>query len=196
MGKSLHGFRYGTKEIIATLLGTALFVLAEWFERYLIGIGMIPAFTYEWVQFRVPVVTLVAILFGPFSGMICGLGADLIINSIFEPAISYPEVIVFGVYGFMMGIFHSREHGRSEQFTSRQFLDLNALQIGSGIFCSMFVLPFANFMIYDANIYDTVTIGAKSAAGNSLLTGVICSVIMAIRSVIHQTKSGKAEVRA
>ncbi len=193
MGKSTDGFSYGLKEILATLLGVAAFVFAEYVELYYIRTGAFPAQTYEWVQFRVLIVAVVAVFFGPFCGVLCGLGGDILINSMFEPVISYHEVIALGLYGFFMGYYHRRTHRSIKQFTTREFLDFNALQIVTGIFCAMFVVPFVKFLLSNANINDSVTVGAKSVAGNSILVGAVCSITMAVISAVYQIKAEKAE---
>ncbi len=184
----MEKFKYGTKETVATLLGIAFFVLAEWGQMNLARGGIIPDWTYAWVQLRVLVIAIVSVFFGPICGLFSGLGGDLIVNILFESSISYPEVVILGIYGLFMGLYYGRYHFPKE-FSFRDFLDYNAIQIFAGIFCGLFVLPLMLFFIEDIPIYSGVTIGAKSTLGNSILVGVVVSVIMAVYGGISKKRS-------
>lgn len=171
--------RYGTKEIIATIVGSALVLFVQWLEIIMIKSGILPEDTWSWVQLRVVVVALVAVFFGPISGVMCGLGGDLLVSAIFESYISYPGVISLGLYGLFIGVYCGKMHFDRKSFTPRDFLDFNAVSIASGIFCVMFFIPLAGFFIEKKNIFDSIATGAKTAAGNSVLTGIICPAVMA-----------------
>ena len=176
----MERFRFGTKETIATLCALALFVLAEWLEIILISRGFVPAGFYEWVQPRVLVVAAAAVFFGPVAGVFCGVGGDLLINVIFEEAISYPEVMTLGIYGLFMGMYYGKMHYHPAKFGPREWVDFNAVQIFAGIFCSMFFVPMTKYFIENASIYDGVRIGGKSALGNSIMIGILLPIAMAI----------------
>lgn len=184
----MERFRYGTKEIIATLAGAALFVFAEWIEGYFIANGVVSPKLYEWVQLRVLVVAIVAAFFGPVSGLFCGVGGDLLINVMYESVISYPEVIVLGLYGLLVGYYYCRMHSDPAEFCAATFVDFNVVQIAVAIFCSMFTVPMLRFLFEGANLYHSVEIGAKSTVGNSVITGIICPVIMAIVSKVKKAR--------
>ena len=106
----MNKIRYGTKEIIATIVGCAVFILAQWLEIYLINEKILPEDTYSWVQFRVLGVAIVSVFFGPVSGVLCGLGGDLLVNLVFDPFISYPEVLSVGLYGLFIGLYYGKYH--------------------------------------------------------------------------------------
>ena len=174
----MERFRYGTKETIATLIGLACFVLAEWLQMILADRGILSANLYGWVQLRVLVIAIVAVFFGPLCGVFTGLGGDLLINVIFESKISYPEVIVLGVYGLFMGLYIGRIHFNRKGFTVRDFVDFNAIQIFAGLFCSLFMIPMLLHFIEDIDVTRGVMIGAKSAFGNSVAVGTVVPIIM------------------
>ncbi len=178
-------FRYGTKEIIATIMGSAAFVLVEWLEKYMISTMMIPADVYFWVQLRVVVVAAVAVFFGPVSGLLCGLGGDLLVNAMFDSFISYPEVLSLGSYGFLMGLYYGREHYDNRHFLPRDFVDFNAISIAMTLFFTMFFIPLTAFFMENIAIDESLVTGAKSAVGNSVLVGIICPILMAIVSAVH-----------
>jgi len=189
MNGTADKFKYSMKDIIATLVGAALFVFAEWIEMHLIMTSVIPREVYEWVQLRVLVIALVGVFFGPISGMLCGLGGDLLINRMFEPMISYPEVLVLGLYGFIMGYckYHLPERGISP----KDIADFNARQIVAGIFCGIFAIPMTLFLLDNMNIYTAVTIGARSTIGNSVIVAVVCSIAIVIVGAVRSVKYKK-----
>lgn len=190
----MEKLRYGTKEIIATLLGAVLFMLFQWLEIYLIKAGIMPEEIYSWVQFRVVVVAVVAIFFGPVSGMLCGLGGDLLVNAVFDPFISYPEVLSLGLYGLFMGIYYGKIHFDRRHFTPADFVDFNAIQILCALFCAMFFVPLTAFFIDENSIYDTISVSARTVVGNSILTGIVCPVIMGATVAIEGRKRKKETV--
>ena len=195
----MEKFRFGTKETVATLCGLALFVIAEWIEVTMISKGIIPAGIYQWVQLRVLVVAAVAVFFGPVSGVFCGVGGDLPINVIFEAVISYPEVMVLGIYGIFMGMYYGKMHYEPAKFGPREWVDFNAVQIFAGIFCALFFAPMTKYFIERVSIYDSVRVGAKSALGNSVLIGLILPIAMAIVGVVkrkEEAKSRQSDLRA
>ena len=187
----MEKFRFGTKETIATLCALALFVLVEWLEVMMIESGSISPGIYEWVQPRVLVVAAAAVFFGPVAGVFCGVGGDLLINVMFEEAISYPEVMTLGIYGLFMGMYYGKMHYDPAKFSAREWLDFNAIQIFAGIFCSMFFVPMIKFFIENANIYDSVRIGGRSAFGNSVLIGIVLPIAMAIVSAVKRRSNAK-----
>ena len=187
----MEKFRYGTKETVATIIGMAFFVLVEWLQTRLAGQGIIPPGIYEWIQLRVLVIAIVATLFGPLCGVFAGLGGDLLINVIFESRISYPEVIVLGIYGLFMGLYAGKMHFDRRRFTARTFVDFNAIQIFAGLFCGLFLVPMLLLFLENVDVYKGVRIGSRSAFGNCIVVGIIVPVIMAI--VCAATKDRKAE---
>ena len=187
--KSMEKLRYGTNEVIATVGCAVLFVLGQWLEMTLIERGIIPPQVYEWVQLRVLAVAIAAVFFGPISGLLCGLGGDLMINVIFESVISYPEVIVLGLYGFLLGFYFGKMHYVKKNFTPVVFADFTVIHVLIGILCTLFVVPLAKFMLEDVTIRDGVSLGVKSLTGNSILVGTICPVIMAVVGAIKTRRS-------
>ena len=175
---SMEKFRYGTKEIIATLAGVALAVCSGWLEIYLVSAGIVPGQVFEWVRIRALIVAITAVFFGPVSGVICGIGSNLLIGVMFESVIDYPEVFVLGLYGFFIGLYFGKTHYDRKRLSVRTFVDFNAIQIMTSIVCTMFIIPLFRTLIEDVSIYDSITEGARRTAGNTIVIGVICSLLI------------------
>ena len=184
----MNKIRYGTKEIIATIVGCMVFILVHWLEIYLINTKILPEDTNSWVQFRVLIVAIVSVFFGPVSGVLCGMGGDLLVKLGFDPFISYPEVLSVGLYGLFVGLYYGKYHFDRRHFTFTDFVDFNAVSVISGLICAMFFAPLADFFIDDVNIYNSIIRGGRAVVGNSILIGILCPVIIAIVVAVEAKK--------
>ncbi len=180
----MEKFRYGTKEIIATVLGVALIALAGFCEITLTQSGAVTPEVFEWVIPAIPIITIAAAFFGPVTGLFCGVGGILLQRAMFSSYIDYSEVITLGLFGFFVGMYFGKMHYDPRKFTMTTFLDFNAVQIMTGVFCAMFMLPMLRFMTTNANLYDSVVAGAKYSLGNAILVGLLCPAIMLIVSMV------------
>lgn len=188
----MEKFRYGSKEIIATVAGAVLIVAARYLHVFLLSSGIMSAKAGEWFQMSVPVIAIVAVFFGPVSGLLCGVGGVLLVNVIFETSISYPSVIVLGLYGFILGLYFGKMHYDPADFSLRTIIDFNAVQITSGILVAMLLLPLLLFLMTNQSLYESVYLGAKQTVGNAVIVGILCPAIMfAVSLVKGRQKKGR-----
>lgn len=180
--------KYKTPEIIASFLGVFIYVFVEWLEKSGISNGFISGDIYNWVQFRVVIVTLVAAMYGPIAGIVCGVGGSMLINALFEYSISYPEVIVVGIFGLAVGIFFDKFKVLDGKFGRQEFLDFCAVNVAFAIFSGIMVLPLVMYLIENKAMADTIVIGCKSVTGNSVLSCIICGIVMAVVSIIIKNR--------
>ena len=178
----MSDFRYGTKEIIATVCGCILIVCERLFVMWLSSKGIIDERVFDWVRLRVLIVAMAATFFGPICGCITGLGGGLLVSVIFSNDISYTGLFVLGFYGFFIGLYFGKKHYDKGHFTIRTFCDFNAVQIMVGILCSIFLIPLFEFMINDADLYEGVMSGTKRAMANIVTVGLLCPPVMLIVS--------------
>ena len=190
MGRVTERFKYGTKEIIATVSGCFLMVCVRWLESYLLKAGVIDEQILDWVMLKLLVVAITAVFFGPISGCITGLGGQLLIGVIFGGDISYDVLLVLGFYGFVMGLYFGKMHYDRKNYTMRTFVDFNAVQIMLGIICLLFLIPMSDFMIKDMDLNDGVVTGAKRLVGSILVIGTICPAIMMTVSAVTGSLGG------
>ncbi len=188
-------FRYGTKEIIATVSLVTVFVLLRQLETYLLGASVIQRSIFTWVQPGMLVVAIAAVFFGPVSGFLCGLTGGFLTYIMLEPAISYPRIVATGLYGFFIGLYFGKMHYKPDDFTPRGFIDFNAVQIMTSIFIGLVFLPLVRFMVEEVSIYDELLSSAKSLVGNTVLIGITCPVIMIIVSAVLSADSEKKRRR-
>ena len=178
MERVTERFKYGTKEIIATVSGCFLMVCVRWLETYLLNAGVIDEQILGWFMLKLLVVAIAAVFFGPISGCITGLGGELLIGVVFGGDVNYIELTVLGFYGFVLGLYFGKMHYDRRRFSSRTFVDFNAIQIMLGIICIMFLVPMMEFMIKDVDLNEAVVAGAKRTVGSLVIVGLVCPVIM------------------
>ena len=174
----MEKYRYGTKEIIATVIGVGLLVFARWLEIYFVNAGMISDRIFDWFRIRVLVVSVIAVFFGPICGALCGVGGNLLLCALYETSISYPEVFVLGLYGFILGLYFGKTHYDPGRFTPRTAVDFNVIQMITSSICSLFIVPLLQFLFEGANVYAAVIAGAKRTVGNCILVGIVCTAAM------------------
>ncbi len=176
-------FRYGTKEIIATVLGVILMVAVRYAQLASVEVGIVDARLFGWITPTVPIIVLAAVYFGPIAGLLCGVGGELLLSTVFTATVDYPDMIAMGFYGFFIGLYFGKMHFDGRTFTATKFFDFNAVQIMAGIFCAMFLLPVMRFVLERADLYKAVVSGAKITFGNTMLVGIFCSFVMLIVSI-------------
>lgn len=191
----MENIKYGVPEIIASFLGAFLIVVVEWMEKYAIYCGFLPLEVYNWIQFRVLVVSLVAVFFGPVAGIVCGIGGDMLINVILETSISYTEVITMGFFGFFLGKNYDRFMVREGRFGMQEYFDFNVISIMTGISAGVMIMPLLSFLIAKSNLFATVTVGIKSVVGNSVINAIVCGIAMAVASnIFRKLKKKKYDI--
>ena len=176
--------KFGTKEIIATVIAVVLVCGERSLEEYMVSQGISGMLFFDWVNLQVLTIMIAAVFFGPISGAVCAIGGDLLVNIIFEESINYPEIVVLGLYGFFMGLYIGQVHYDHKHFTLRDFVDFNAVQIMGSIILAMFLMPLLQFLINDANLYASVIEGTKKTIGTAIAVGLICPFIMTIVAMV------------
>lgn len=176
--------KFGTKEIIATVVAVILVCAERSLEEYMVSQGISGMIFFDWVNLQVLTIMIAAVFFGPISGVMCAVGGDLLLNIIFEESINYPEIVALGLYGFFMGMYIGQVHYDRRHFEFRDFIDFNAVQIMGGIILAMFLMPMLDFLINDADLYESVIEGTKMTVGTAAAVGLICPFIMTIVAMV------------
>ena len=185
----MNDYKFGTKEIIATLCACILMVCERFIVLWLQSKGVVDEQLFDWIRLRTLIVAMAAVFFGPICGFITGLGGGLLVSVIFGNDISYPGMFVLGFYGFFLGLYFGKKHYDKNHFTIRTFFDFNAVQIMVGILCSIFLVPLLEFMINDADLYEGVMSGTKRAIGSVAIIGLLCPLAMLIAGLCAKPRN-------
>ena len=183
----IENFRYGTKEIVVTVIGAALAILTYYLESMFIAPGAGPAGLLGYMHLRILVVTIAAVFFGPVAGVLVGLGGELLINVMFMPGINYANIIALGFYGAFVGLYFGKLHFDPKDLSGRTFIDFAATQLMAGIFCEMLILPLFEFLLTGRDLYTAVTDGCMIVVVNSVINMLICPIIIGIVHIFRRT---------
>ena len=178
----MNKLRFGTKEVVAVIAATIIYVLVEAFERYLIGQGLLAEPVLDWVRIRVLMVIVVAAMFGPIVGVVCGVGGALLVNVIFYGYISYSEVVTYALSGYLVGRYYDKLGVLNGEFKGIALVDFNAIQILTHIVCSILFLPLFLFATENELLGTTIVLGVKNAIGAIIETCVLGTPILYIVS--------------
>lgn len=188
---AIDKFKYETKEIISTIVGVVLIVCTRMFEMYLASARLVPEGAFEWVWLRTVIVAVAAMFFGPVSGLLCGMGGDLLIGVLFMPGIDYLEIFSMGLYGFVIGLYFGRTHFDPAHISGKQYIDLVVTHVITGIFVAVFFVPLVSFLFGNAELVGAVIAGVKLTVGNSIAVSLVCSVIMLVISLHYRRRRGR-----
>jgi len=179
-------YRFGSKEVIAVILGTLLYVGAEWLERNLITNGIIAGEILNWVRIRIFIVSIIAAVYGPVVGMICGVGGAVLVCELFLVPDMPMEAFIYGLYGYLMGRFANRFYVLDGQFRGIAIFDFNVVQVFANTICSIMIAPLILFLVNGTNLYESIELGEMNAVGSIVLIGVIGTIGMHFISVHHK----------
>lgn len=165
-------FKFGTKKIVATGIGAALFMVVFMFVK-------IPSWVPETnFQAAYGLGAMLAALFGPIAGFLIQF-----IGHAFSDAIQYGSpwwswVIASGISGFIFGLAFKRTGVESGEFTGKGLLVFNLIQIVGNLIAWLIVAPILDILIYAEPANLVFTQGAVAALMNIISCGVLGSVLM------------------
>jgi len=184
----MEKIKFGSKEVIAVVFATTLYVLVELLERYLMAGGIISGDFDYWIRLRIIIDILMAALFGPAVGVVSGVGGTLLVNVLYYGYISYVEVISFGVCGLLVGRYYNKLGILKGEFSGIRIIDFNVIQIISNLFCSCVIPPLMFFLIDGTNINESIRISFQIAFGSIVVTAILGSAILIIISKLVRRK--------
>lgn len=187
---NMKKIRFGTREIVAMVIGVMLFASTRLFENYADINGLVPDWVSVWIRPGMLIVAATAVFFGPVCGMLCGIGGSLVVRALFGTSVKFLELFTMGLFGFLIGLYYGKLHYRNDRFGMREFVDFNVVQTLVGIICGIFIMPLGRFMIDGAGLNEAVVNGTKSTIGTSIMICVVLSTIVFIVSAVQSRHRG------
>ena len=115
--------KFGIKEVVATGIGTALFIVLT---NVQIPLGFIPNTS---LQPRAALLAFFAAVFGPVVGGIMGLAGHAIGDAIFYGSVWWSWVFPDAVFGIAVGLFAKQFAVKEGGFTTKQIVKFNVVQV-------------------------------------------------------------------
>ena len=162
--------KFGIKQVVATGIGTALFVVLTEVQ---IPIG-IPNTA---LQVRAALLAFIAAVFGPVVGGIVGLAGHAIGDAAFYGSIWWSWVFPEAIFGIMVGLFAKKFLIKEGGFGAKKIVLFNVIQILANILAWIVIAPVLDIVIYAEPANKVFVQGAFACLGNVIIVAVLGSLL-------------------
>ena len=174
---------FGIKEVVATGIGTALFVALTEVQ---IPLGFIPNTA---LQPRAALLAFLAAVFGPVVGGIVGLLGHAIGDALFYGSVWWSWVFPDAVFGILVGLFAAKYAIKDGGFEKKQIVLFNVVQVVANLAAWVIVAPVLDIVIYAEPANKVFAQGAWACLGNVIIIGILGTLIAAGYSKIGAKSS-------
>jgi energy-coupling factor transport system substrate-specific component len=165
-------FKVNTRTIVATGLGAAIFTLLFMYVKIP---SPVPETSF---QTAYGVGALFATLFGPIAGALIAFIGHALSDAIQYGSPWWSWVIASGVAGFIYGFAFKRTRVEEGEFTGRDILTFNIIQVIGNVIAWVIVAPILDILIYQEPVNLVFTQGITAALMNSISAGVIGTLLL------------------
>lgn len=163
--------KFGIKEVVATGIGTALFVVLTEVQ---IPLGFIPNTS---LQPRAAVLTFLAAVFGPLVGGIVGLLGHALGDAMFYGSVWWSWVFPDAVFGIIVGLFAKKYKIKEGGFEGKAIVLFNVVQIVANAIAWIVVAPVLDILIYSEPANKVFAQGLFAFLGNIIITAILGTLL-------------------
>ena len=163
--------KFGIKEVVATGIGIALFVVLTEVQ---IPLGFIPNTS---LQPRAAVLTFLAAVFGPLVGGIVGLLGHALGDAMFYGSVWWSWVFPDAVFGIIVGLFAKKYKIKEGGFEGKAIVLFNVVQIVANAIAWIVVAPVLDILIYSEPANKVFTQGVFAFLGNIIITAILGTLL-------------------
>ena len=157
--------KFGIKEVVATGIGTALFIVLTEVQ---IPLGIIPNTS---MQPRAAVLAFLAAVFGPVVGGIIGLLGHALGDALFYGGVWWSWVFPDAIFGILVGLF-----AKSFEIKKKVVL-FNVVQVVANAIAWIVVAPVLDILIYAEPAKKVFSQGVFAFVANIIIVGVLGSLL-------------------
>ena len=163
--------KFGVKEVVATGIGTALFIVLT---NAQIPFGIIPNTA---LQSRVAVLTFFSAVFGPIVGGAIGLIGHALGDAIFYGSIYWSWVFPDALFGILMGVFAAKFAIKDGGFDGKAIALFNVVQVIANARAWILLAPVLDILIYAEPAKKVFTQGILAFIGNIIVAAVLGTLL-------------------
>ena len=163
--------KFGVKEVVATGIGTALFIVLT---NAQIPFGIIPNTA---LQSRVAVLTFFSAVFGPIVGGAIGLIGHALGDAIFYGSIYWSWVFPDALFGILMGVFAAKFAIKDGGFDGKAIALFNVVQVIANALAWILLAPVLYILIYAEPAKKVFTQGILAFIGNIIVAAVLGTLL-------------------
>lgn len=178
--------KFGIKEVVATGIGTALFIVLTEIQVPLV---IVPNTA---LQPRMAILAFISAVFGPIVGGIVGLLGHALGDALFYGSIWWSWVIPEAVVGIVIGLFAEKFAIKNGEFSGNKLVTFNLVQVVANAIAWIVVAPVLDIVIYAEPANKVFAQGALAFLGNIIVIGILGTLLAIGYSKIF-AKSGSLE---
>ena len=163
--------KFGVKEVVATGIGTALFIVLT---NAQIPFGIIPNTA---LQSRVAVLTFFSAVFGPIVGGAIGLIGHALGDAIFYGSIYWSWVFPDALFGILMGVFAAKFAIKDGGFDGKAIALFNVVQVIANALAWILLAPVLDILFYAEPAKKVFTQGILAFIGNIIVAAVLGTLL-------------------
>ncbi len=163
--------KFGIKEVVATGIGTALFVVLTTVQ---IPLGFIPNTA---LQPRAALLAFFAAVFGPVVGGIMGLLGHALGDALFYGSVWWSWVFPDALFGIIVGLFSSYFSIKEGGFAKKEAIRFNVIQIIGNALAWIVVAPLLDILIYAEPAKKVFVQGFFAFLGNIIVVGILGTLL-------------------
>lgn len=175
--------KFGIKEVVATGIGTALFVALTEVQ---IPLGFIPNTA---LQPRAALLAFLAAIFGPVVGGLVGLLGHALGDALFYGSVWWSWVFPDAVFGILVGLFAAKYAIKDGGFDKKAILLFNAVQVIGNAIAWIVVAPVLDIIIYAEPANKVFAQGFWAFLGNIIIIAILGTLLGAGYSKIGAKSS-------
>ena len=163
--------KFGIKEVVATGIGTALFIVLTEVQ---IPLGIIPNTS---MQPRAAVLAFLAAVFGPVVGGIIGLLGHALGDALFYGGVWWSWVFPDAIFGILVGLFAKSFEIKAGGFNRKKVVLFNVVQVVANAIAWIVVAPVLDILIYAEPAKKVFSQGVFAFVANIIIVGVLGSLL-------------------
>ena len=179
-------FKFGIKEVVATGIGTALFVALTQVQ---IPMGFIPNTS---LQPRAALLAFLAAVFGPVVGGIVGLLGHALGDALFYGSVWWSWVFPDAVFGLLIGLFAAKYAIKDGGFDKKAIILFNVVQVIANALAWILIAPVLDILIYAEPVKKVFAQGAFAAVSN-IITAVVVGGLLILAYTKTIAKKGSLD---
>lgn len=175
--------KFGIKEVVATGIGTALFVVLTEVQ---IPVIIVPNTA---LQVRAALLAFLAAVFGPVVGGIVGLLGHALGDALFYGGVWWSWVFPDAVFGIAVGLFAKKYAIKEGGFGGKQIGLFNFAQVIANAVAWVLIAPILDVLIYAEPANKVFAQGAIACVCNIVIVAILGTLLCAAYAKIG-AKSG------
>lgn len=163
--------KFGIKEVVATGIGTALFVALTEVQ---IPLGFIPNTA---LQPRAALLAFLAAIFGPVVGGAVGLIGHALGDAFFYGSVWWSWVFPDAVFGILVGLFAAKYAIKDGGFGGKAIGLFNGVQVIANLLAWVVVAPVLDILIYAEPANKVFAQGFWACLGNVIIIAILGTLL-------------------